>query len=318
MIQPRTTIAAAVAVAAALAGTRARADLPPPEGMTRVDYLFRVDGVPEGTALVAFPAHNMGEEGGLVVPLTAGTDVRSFQGYTPGIYALAPADAAKIPREDRGEQAQAEAYLTAKARKCLKQVPRVFQVATTTGLSRMTDVIHVNATAGGCSATLVTTIYEGANGARGEGGVDANGERTPPAPFGKDFANIKESGLDVSGAPPPAPTPPVVTPPIATPPVATPPVTPTPAPAKPEAPKAAGCSLDPSGAGLPGAWLLVAFVGLLRRRRRAQVSRRCGGTPPPRRCSARRRPCRSGAWPCACRRPRRSGSPRRGRPRRAP
>jgi len=259
MFTPRRTNAAAVILVAALAGTRARADLPPPDGMTRVEYVFRVDAVPAGTTLVGFPTYNLDDNGSSVVVLVAGKDVRSVQGYRPGIHALAAADAAGLPRE---QQAIA-AYLKAKGRPCLKEVPRVFQVATSTGITKMTDVIHVDASPGRCSASLVNTIYEGPGGQRGEGGVDAEGNRRPPAPFGsKDVPDVTQSGFATASTP--------VTPAIAGAPTSASPAPATP-PASPEAPRTAGCSVAPSSA---GPWLLAVPIVLLARRRRSIAVRR--------------------------------------------
>lgn len=241
-----------VLLAGLLLAAPARADVPPPDGQTRVHYLFRVDALPDGAALVAYPSYDT--DGGNAIILAAGKDVPSFQGYRPGIYALPAADVAALPRKDHAEAGK---YLEAKARQCLKEVPRVFQVATTAGITRMTDVIHVTTAPEGCKVSLVSTLYEGPGGARGEGGLDARGHRTPPAPFGKDdLPAVEGFTLDPSATPPAPEAPPPNNP------------GPTPVtPGKPEAPPpaaASGCSVAPS----PAPWLLAPLALLLRRRTR--------------------------------------------------
>jgi hypothetical protein len=198
---------AAVALAVGLAGGAARADLPPPDGMTRVWYQFRIEGVPEDTALVAFPEHDSSRRDSHVLTLQAGKDNVSVKGYPPGLYALSPADAAALVGLDDNA---AKSLLAAKAQPCLKAVPRVYQVPTTTKVERMVDVLRVTRTSAGCSTQLVTTHYAGKGGIEGDGGVDAAGHRLPPAPFGRDLPGVVDSGLslDPAAAPPAWATPP--------------------------------------------------------------------------------------------------------------
>ncbi len=182
-----------------LLGHSAHADLPPPVGMTRVLYQFRVDSVPAGMILVAFHAYNPANRKGNFVPLAAGKSVNSYQGYTPGIYALPQADAALLIDQDDKET---EALLKTRAQLCLKAIPRVFTVSTRNNIAEMEDVLHVTVTPQGCSTHLVSTTYASPGGARGEGGVDAAGHRRPPPPFGQDLPDVLPSGLNLLGAPP--------------------------------------------------------------------------------------------------------------------
>src|SRR5262249_9193540 len=72
----------------------ARADLPPPPGQTKVDYTVRVQSSTQGVELVAYPTYV--SEGGSVERVTAGKDLRFFQGYTPGIYSISAEDVASL------------------------------------------------------------------------------------------------------------------------------------------------------------------------------------------------------------------------------
>lgn len=243
-----------VALALASAAAVARADVPPPPGITRVQYLFHVDVVPEGHAVIAFPTYDPGT-GGRFVTLEAGKDVQSFQGYRPGLYLLPAADAAALAGKD---EPALKAALDASARQCLKQVPRVYELPDEARITKITDTIHLDRTAAGCEARLVRTQYEGPAGERGEGGVDASGKRTPPAPFGK-VPDITESGFVLAASgPAPAPTP--------TPTPTSKPVTAPPAPVEHSAPdKAGGCSVRATGE--RASLVLLALLLLARRRR---------------------------------------------------
>lgn len=194
----------AAALGLILLGQTAHADLPPPTGMVRVWYQFRVDSVPEGMTLVAFPAYNSDNRKGNFVPLVAGKNVNSYQGYTPGIYALPQTDAARLVDQDDKET---EALLKDRAQRCLKAIPRVFTVSTRNNIAQMEDVLHVTATPQGCSTRLVSTTYVSPGGARGEGGIDATGHRRPPPPFGQDLPDVLSSGLGLLGGPPSASAP---------------------------------------------------------------------------------------------------------------
>ena len=175
----------------------ASADLPPPPGMAQVWYLFRVDAVPDGMTLVAFPAYNSDHQSGHHVALEAGKDVKSFQGYTPGLYALPTADAASLPDDDGA----LKALLESKGKLCLKKIPRLFTVPTSTGVREVTDVMHVTVTPAGCSTRLVKTVFAGEKGKpSGEGGVDAAGKRLPPPPFGRDLPDVSAAGFVLDGA----------------------------------------------------------------------------------------------------------------------
>lgn len=235
------------ALLAALVRTPARADLPPPAGQTRVQYLFRIDGVPHEIAVIAYPTYNSRDPGD-VASLAAGEDQLLVQGYQPGLYALPAADTAGLAGLT-GDAVQT--YLAAHAKPCLRQIPRVFAVPTATGITRMTDVIHITTTATTCSAALVTTIYEGADGARGEGNVDTTGQRTPPAPFGRDIPDVRGFGLSLPAPPLP------------------PPVTPAPPPRAD--PPQAGCAACNTG-DPASPWLLTIPLALLARRPRKLVA----------------------------------------------
>lgn len=191
---------AALALSLTLTADLAWADLPPPPGVRRVDYIFQIDAVPEGYAAIAFPGYDL-NTGASVVSLQASAEVRSVQGYTPGIYVLPPADAAALA--GKSDDAVRE-LLDARALRCLQQIPRVFQVPESTRIATMTDVIHLEVKDSTCQATLVVTRYEGPDGERGEGGVDTRGERTPPAPFGP-APNVADAGFVLANAAAPAP-----------------------------------------------------------------------------------------------------------------
>jgi hypothetical protein len=186
----------------------ARADLPPPPGQTRVNYTVRVTSSTRGVELVAYPTYV--SAGGSLARVTPDQDLRFFQGYTPGIYSLPAEDAASLVGKD---SAQIDKILAAKAHVCVKKVPRVFTVPSATKVTSMIDVFQIEATTGGCHASLAKTIYAGANGEHGEGTVDASGHRLPPAPFGKDLPLVEDLGFPLgtsgaasaAGAPPQAP-----------------------------------------------------------------------------------------------------------------
>jgi len=246
---------------AALVGGHARADIPPPPGRTRVSYAFQIDAVPAGMTAIAFPGYS-GEPDSHVIRLQPGVDVPSFQGYTPGLYLLPGADAAAL--SGKADDA-VTAHLAATGRQCLLKIPRVFEVDTITGIEKMTDVIRLDATGTTCEARLVRTIYEGPGGQRGEGALDAAGNRTPPAPFGSDLPNVNDSGFARGALPTPAapvaPTTPVATAPVS--PAAQPP-----AATKPRV--GAGCSVragDEGGHPTVLSLLALAILALARRPR---------------------------------------------------
>lgn len=236
-----------------LAEGAARADLPPPSGQTRVDYRVRVAAtLGPGLALVAHPTY-VSSGGGSVVLMTAETELSFVQGYQPGIYSLPAADAAALVGKSGEEVDKA---LAEKGRVCIRQVPRVFTVATETKITAMTDVIQVDAGPEACRAALARTLYRGEGGASGEGGADAAGRRVPPAPFtDKDLPPL--SGL-AAASPRSA--------------GATSPAAPTQRGATPAAERPrAGCALGQAeGAG----GLAVLALGLLSRRRRRPLSRK--------------------------------------------
>ncbi len=179
------------ATLAALATTgSARADLPPPEGQTRVAYSFRVVGSVAGVVLVAFPtdAPNRGQ----YAQLELDKDWTLVQGFRPGIYSIASADFAALGDKDATEVRQ---ILATKGRVCVKTVPRVFQVPEDTKVSAMTDVFRIDATPQACRVSLQKTIYTGPNGERGEGSVDESGQRIVPEPFGDDLPEVAGLGF---------------------------------------------------------------------------------------------------------------------------
>lgn len=185
----------------------ARADLPPPQGQTRVDYRVRITGtVGPGLALVAHPSYV--SAGGSVAIVTTESELRFVQGYRPGIYSLPAADAAALVGKSGEEVDKA---LAEKGRVCVQEVPRVFAVATETKITAMTDVIQVDAGPEACRAALARTLYRGEGGASGEGGADAAGRRVPPAPFtDKDLPPLTglaaASPTSAAATPPPAST----------------------------------------------------------------------------------------------------------------
>lgn len=96
----------------------------------------------------------------------------------------------------------------------------MFELPDEARVTKLTDATPLDVTTTGCEARLVRTQYEGPDGARGEGGVDANDKRAPPAPFGP-VPDITESGFVLAAfSPTPTPTPPpakdVTAPPTAT------------------------------------------------------------------------------------------------------
>lgn len=179
----------------------ALADLPPPPGQTRVNYMLKVSGAPAGSVIVASPMYN--SEGGSVVVVNDGAEVGFFQGYVPSVYTLSAADLPSV----QGKGPEALAALNSKALVCIKKVPRVFQVPTVSRVTKMVDVFQIEVAEGVCKATLVKTLYSGASGESGEGGVDASGKRTAPAPFVADeLPPIGDTSLAPKGASAPAAT----------------------------------------------------------------------------------------------------------------
>jgi len=247
--------------ACALMASPARADLPPPPGMNKVQYAFRVTTVTSGFAAVAYPTYV--SKGGSAVVLTPDKDETLFQGYMPGIYALPAADAAELAGKSSEE---AEKVLSAKGHRCLEKVPRVFTVDSDTKIRGMVDLIQIDATSTDCHASLVKTLYRGEAGEQGEGGIDASGRRTPPAPFSvgdlepvvgmvaKGAASPSTSGTSAPDSPPPS------TSAAANPPSNTPP------PAAQHA-GCAGCA-TPSAPAPEGAALAILVLGVLMLRRR--------------------------------------------------
>lgn len=252
----------------AFADGPARADLPPPPGTNKVQYAFRVTGVTSGFVAVAHPTYV--SKGGSASVLTPDKDEMLYQGYVPSLYALPAADAAELAGK---EQDEAQKILAAKGRRCLEKVPRVFVVDSDTKIRAMVDVIRIDASATDCHASLVKTIYRGEPGEEGEGGIDASGRRTPPAPFSvgdlapvlgmtaKGAASPSSTGTSAPDSPPPSPTSTETTPPSNTPP--------------PEAPHAgcAGCA-TPVAPVTEGAALATLALGALAIRRRPLRSRR--------------------------------------------
>lgn len=244
------------ALTVALVSADALADLPPPEGETRVDYTFTIDAVPAGMTVIGFPSYNFKTPDTHVVLVQPGEEVRMFQGWTPGLYVVPSADAADVTGSDDA----VKAYLAAKGKQCLTKVPRVFSVATTSGVEKMSDVIHLDASTSGCTATLARTRYEGPGG-KGEGGVDASGKRTPPSPFGADLPDVRASGFVLATTPAPAT-------PTSTPtPVATPASAPAPSTAPPASTSACSLRTDRNDGALT--LLLTLLLGVTARPRRA-------------------------------------------------
>ncbi len=261
MLNLRATL---TALTITLASANAMADVPPPDGETRVNYTFTIDGVPAGMVVVGFPAYNSKTPDTHVVRVHPGEDVQMFQGWTPGLWVVPSADAAGVTGNDDA----VKAYLAAKGKPCLKQVPRIFTVSTVTGITKMADIIHLDASAGGCAATLANTRYEGPGG-KGEGGIDSSGRRKPPPPFGGDVPDVRAAGFVLTADPAPASTsvPDVI--PVPAKPPATPATPATPA-SKPAAPPASsgGCSLRARTEDGAPTLLLTLCVGILTRPRR--------------------------------------------------
>ncbi len=247
----------------------ARADLPPPPGQVRVQYTVKVTGGGPDVALVAHPTYASG--GGSVERVTPDGELRLWQGYRPGIYSVPAGEVGALIGKSGPE---VDALLAAKAKLCVKRVPRVFQVEEQTRITAMTDVFHVEATATSCRATLVRTDYVGANGERGAGGVDAQGNRLPPAPFtGEGLPRVEELGFSPETpkeTPGPA-TAPTKQDPTAKEPAKTAdaPVT-TPADARSSAPPPASASACAVADGSGSSLALLMVVGLTRMRRRAR------------------------------------------------
>jgi hypothetical protein len=193
----------AASFVAGLAGV-ARADLPPPPGQHRVDYSFEIDADVEGSAIVAFPQYGSGDASNVAV-VEPGKAVRPFKGWTPGLYLLPKADVAGIPK---GDQEAAKTYLASKAKVCLKEVPRVFQIAEATNVDKLHDVIHLAAKGPACEASLVKSLYTAPDGKKAEGGVEASGQRRAPAPFDQGLPSVSEAGFTGMGVAQPSPSPP--------------------------------------------------------------------------------------------------------------
>lgn len=228
----------------------AQADLPPPPGKTQVHYAVRVTGAPQGVVLVAHPTYV--SSGGSVEQLTADKDLVPIKGYTPGIYSLSAEDAASLAGKS-GDVVKA--VLAAKGHVCVQEVPRVFTVPTETKITSIIDVVKVEATPASCRASLEKTLYGGANGEKGEGGVDASGHRLPPPPFsGEDLPVV--TGFDIGGAKP----------------VSSSPQTPSSPPAEAPRTGCSGCS-TPAGTSAGGfALALIALAGVAIRRGRRRSS----------------------------------------------
>lgn len=171
-----------------------RADLPPPDGQTRVSYSFRVTGSTKDAVLVAFPMYVA--DGSNALALSLDRDEMCVQGYTPGIYSLPTADAASLAGKD---QAKVKEILAAKGTPCVKAVPRVFTVPTPTRVTSIVDVFAIEAGAGSCRTSFAKTVYGGARGEKGEGGVDGSGHRLPPQPFGDDLPAVGDLGFSLEG-----------------------------------------------------------------------------------------------------------------------
>ncbi len=261
-------LALGFAALASFSASSAHADLPPEPGHTRVNYQFQIDAAIDGRALVAFPIYNFTDNESHSQVLAAGTDVRPVQGYTPGIYSVATADVASIPKG----QDEAEKFLKAHGALCLKHVPRVFDVPTSTGVDGITDVIHVSQSGVGCQASLAKTIYGGPGGKRGEGGADASGNRTPPAPFASGLPSLGDSGFALASTSTPPSQPASSAAPSALPSPSTPS-----APSAVDPPKGgagcAGCAVSQSSAPW-GAVGLSALLSLAAWRRRSARSNR--------------------------------------------
>lgn len=185
-MRPRFALWAACLLAASLVSVQARADLPPPPGQTRVSYSFRVAGEVRDVVLVAFPIYTAG--GKYALELELGKDATPVQGWTPGIYAIRAGDFS--PVKDSTDDSAVRQVLESKGRLCVKKVPRVFTVPTSTKVTSLRDEFAVQATPEGCRATLEKTLYRGANREEGEGTVDSSGRRVPPAPFGSELPAI--------------------------------------------------------------------------------------------------------------------------------
>lgn len=239
--------------------TAARADVPPPEGLRRIDYRVQVTGGGPGVAIVAYPTYV--SEGGSVAVVKPDQELRFVQGYRPGIYSLPAEDAAALVGKSGEEVDRA---LAAKGRVCVEKVPRVFTVATDTKITAMTDIVEIVATPTSCRATLARTRYGGENGEAGEGTIDASGRRRPPAPFSdKDLEVVTELGFTPGPANGPAPGPA----PVEAPPQKQEAAAPAPVREGPPAAEKAGCSIG-GDAGAGRALALLALLAAVRGRRR--------------------------------------------------
>ena len=157
-------------------------------------YAFQVTGSVQGVELVAYPM-NTGSGTARFLRLELDKEWRPVQGFVPGIYSLPAADAADLALFDGKDDDALGRVLASKGHVCAKAVPRVFQVSVDTKIEAMVDVFRVDATPSGCRAALVKTLYSNAQGAHGEGSVDASGRRVPPEPFGDDLPEVGDLGF---------------------------------------------------------------------------------------------------------------------------
>ncbi len=187
-LSPALLVASLVAISTT---SVAWADLPPPPGQTHVDYSFEVDADVEGSAVVAFPSYGGGDASNVQV-MEARKPLRPVKGWTPGIYLLPKADVAGVPK---GDQDAAKAYLESHGKVCVKQVPRIYRIATETNVDKAHDVIHIESKGAACEASLIKTLYTAPDGRKAEGGADAKGQRNAPAPFDKGLPSVSEAGF---------------------------------------------------------------------------------------------------------------------------
>jgi hypothetical protein len=257
-----------VALVALAVAPPARGDLPPPPGYARVEYSYQLAAPVEGRAIVAFPTY--GNDGAVAEVIEAGKQYRTVQGYAPGLYSLARADADALPKKEE----EAKQLLGARAVQCIKAMPRVYQVPIKDGFTQMRDVFRITMNDAKCRTELVSTTYEG-NGKKAEGGVLSDGTRRVPAPFAAfEVPPIGDIGLDLAGAQkasdaPPAPAP--VDPPPSDP---QSPAAPSEPPATSEPPSAgcagcAGAGRSPSG----GVWTTLGMLTLAATLRRWRARR---------------------------------------------
>jgi len=251
-----------------------RADVPPPPGYTRVAYSYQLSAPVEGRAIVAFPTYT--NAGGVAEVMEGGKEYRTVQGYAPGLYSVARADADALPKGDE----DVKKLLAARGVQCIKAMPRIYQVPIKNGFTQMRDVFRVTMNEGKCRTELVSTTYEG-NGKKAEGGVLSNGTRNVPAPFAAfEIDPIGDIGIDLAGAPKAsdAPSPAPLDAPANGP---SSPAAPAEPPATHEPPSAgcAGCAdtgRSPSGDAWALGGLLALGAALQRRRRVGAVGRTRG------------------------------------------